>query len=91
MKLFLSPVILASGLMVIGRDAGPREPRPLSAPFTLCAGGDVTLGTNLDPVWARYAADTLQNVAQTRCIVGTAAKVIKPELNPRTDKELARL
>jgi hypothetical protein len=62
MKLFLSPVILASGLMVIGRDAGPREPRPLSAPFTLCAGGDVTLGTNLDPVWARYAADTLQNV-----------------------------
>ena len=25
----------------------------------VCAGGDVTLGTNLDPFWAKYAADTL--------------------------------
>lgn len=36
------------------------RPRPLSAPFRICAGGDVTLGTNLDPMWARYAADTLR-------------------------------
>ncbi|HEY6826798.1 MAG TPA: CapA family protein [Gemmatimonadaceae bacterium] len=62
MKLFLSPLILASGLVVIARDAGPHAPRPLSAPFTVCAGGDVTLGTNLDPRWARYAADTLQSI-----------------------------
>jgi hypothetical protein len=33
---------------------------PLSAPFRICAGGDVTLGTNLDPAWARFAADTLR-------------------------------
>ena len=26
----------------------------------LCAGGDVTLGTNLDPAWAKFAADTLR-------------------------------
>jgi len=33
--------------------------KPLSAPFKLCAGGDVTLGTNLDLKWARTAAETL--------------------------------
>lgn len=31
-----------------------------STPFRVCAGGDVTLGTNLDPAWAKYAADTLR-------------------------------
>ena len=31
----------------------------LSTPVRVCAGGDVTLGTNLDPFWAKYAADTL--------------------------------
>ena len=36
-----------------------RVPRPLSAPVRVCAGGDVTFGTNLDPLWAKYAADTL--------------------------------
>jgi len=36
------------------------KPKPLSAPLRVCAGGDVTLGTNLDPVWARPAADTLR-------------------------------
>jgi len=35
------------------------KPRPLSAPVRVCAGGDVTLGTNLDPFWAKHAADTL--------------------------------
>jgi hypothetical protein len=35
------------------------QQRQLSAPVRVCAGGDVTLGTNLDPYWARYAADTL--------------------------------
>jgi hypothetical protein len=39
-------------------DSTPR-PRPLSRPLRVCAGGDVTLGTNLDPVWARAGADTL--------------------------------
>jgi hypothetical protein len=36
-----------------------RTPRPLTAPVRVCAGGDVTLGTNLDPFWAKHAADTL--------------------------------
>ena len=62
MKLFLSPVIVASGILAIAPLRDKQEPRPLSAPFTVCAGGDVTLGTNLDPKWARYAADTLQQV-----------------------------
>lgn len=35
------------------------EARALKAPVTVCAGGDVTLGTNLDSVWARAGADTL--------------------------------
>jgi hypothetical protein len=35
------------------------KPKPLSAPLRVCAGGDVTLGTNLDLKWARPAADTL--------------------------------
>jgi hypothetical protein len=29
-------------------------------PIRVCAGGDVTLGTNLDPDWAKFAADTLR-------------------------------
>jgi hypothetical protein len=33
--------------------------RPLLGRTRVCAGGDVTLGTNLDTVWARKAADSL--------------------------------
>lgn len=62
MKPFLNPLLVATGLVGVAAGTGNREPRPLRAPFTVCAGGDVTLGTNLDPKWARYAADTLQNV-----------------------------
>jgi hypothetical protein len=43
---------------VLARSAAA-QPRQLSAPVRVCAGGDVTLGTNLDLYWARYAADTL--------------------------------
>jgi len=44
-----------------GRAAGDsiRTSRQLTAPVRVCAGGDVTLGTNLDPFWAAHAADTL--------------------------------
>jgi len=31
-------------------------PRPMRAPVRVCAGGDVTLGTNLDTAWANRAA-----------------------------------
>ena len=40
-------------------DAFARGSHHLSTPVRVCAGGDVTLGTNLDPFWAKYAADTL--------------------------------
>jgi poly-gamma-glutamate capsule biosynthesis protein CapA/YwtB (metallophosphatase superfamily) len=40
-------------------DSLPPRPRTLSRPFRVCAGGDVTLGTNLDPAWARDAARRL--------------------------------
>jgi hypothetical protein len=33
--------------------------RPLSGRTRVCAGGDVTLGTNLDTAWARKGADSL--------------------------------
>lgn len=36
-----------------------RRPAPLSRPFRVCAGGDVTLGTNLDPDWAKSGAKKL--------------------------------
>jgi hypothetical protein len=36
--------------------------RPLSGRTRVCAGGDVTLGTNLDTAWARKAADSLYRV-----------------------------
>jgi hypothetical protein len=35
------------------------KPRALTRPFRVCAGGDVTLGTNLDPAWAKDAATKL--------------------------------
>ncbi|NUS33901.1 MAG: CapA family protein [Gemmatimonadaceae bacterium] len=34
--------------------------RPLRAPFGLCAGGDVTLGTNLDTAWAHQASKRMR-------------------------------
>lgn len=41
----------------IARDSAAH--RGLSAPIRVCAGGDVTLGTNLDPAWAKMGADRL--------------------------------
>lgn len=36
--------------------------RPLSAPVRVCAGGDVTLGTNLDTAWANRASKHMRDV-----------------------------
>jgi hypothetical protein len=55
----LLSVSTASGQSVRPQSRALATARPLSAPLRLCAGGDVTLGTNLDPTWARFAADTL--------------------------------
>jgi hypothetical protein len=63
------PAILAlMSLLGAARTASPQRvaihkegsPRPITASFRICAGGDVTLGTNLDTAWARTAADRLR-------------------------------
>ncbi|MGH7623627.1 MAG: hypothetical protein ACREMU_14890, partial [Gemmatimonadaceae bacterium] len=44
----------------------PEVPQPvgpaLAAPVRVCAGGDVTLGTNLDLAWERAADDSMRSV-----------------------------
>jgi hypothetical protein len=61
----------AARAVPIGRFAGlPRPatrhdslmPRPVSAPVRVCAGGDVTLGTNLDTAWANRASKHMREV-----------------------------
>jgi hypothetical protein len=42
--------------------AALRDSVRFRAPVRICAGGDVTLGTNLNPVWTRRVADSMQNV-----------------------------
>lgn len=61
----------------IRKDPGPR---PLSRPFRLCAGGDVTLGTNLDPAWARTAADSLLTQFGLRAEPDSLGALLKPFL-----------
>jgi hypothetical protein len=56
------------------------KPKPLSAPFRVCAGGDVTLGTNLDPKWARSAGDTLWRSFGIRPDPDSIAPSLKPFL-----------
>ena len=48
--------------LILSISASVAHGQALSRPVRLCAGGDVTLGTNLDPKWARFAADTLRHV-----------------------------
>jgi len=54
-----APVALAILLVLIVATTRMNGQVP-SRPVRLCAGGDVTLGSNLDPKWARSAADTLR-------------------------------
>lgn len=61
----------------IRKDPGPR---PLSQPFRLCAGGDVTLGTNLDLGWARIAADSLYKQFGLRADPDSLGAQLKPFL-----------
>jgi hypothetical protein len=46
-------------LALVSLSSTARAQRALKAPVKVCAGGDVTLGTNLDLNWARAGADTL--------------------------------
>jgi len=64
-----TPTLVLIGLIaVVSRGSGqtgpragdsPQSPRPLSTPVRVCAGGDVTLGTNLDSTWAKSNAEAL--------------------------------
>jgi poly-gamma-glutamate capsule biosynthesis protein CapA/YwtB (metallophosphatase superfamily) len=59
-------------------DTGKRVARPLSSPVHVCAGGDVTLGTNLDPIWAKHAADTLGRFYGLRPDPDSLAPALRP-------------
>ena len=61
-----------------GDSSVSRGPRHLSAPVRVCAGGDVTLGTNLDRTWARTAADTLWQRFGMRADPDSIAPLLKP-------------
>ena len=50
----------------------------LKSPIRVCAGGDVTLGTNLDTVWARAAADTLWRVYSLMPDPDSLASALRP-------------
>jgi hypothetical protein len=81
--LLASPGMLAQSQLAMTpavRSASSPKPRPLSAPVRICAGGDVTLGTNLDPAWAKYAADTLWRNFGLRSDPDSIAPALKPFL-----------
>lgn len=48
------------------------------APVRVCAGGDVTLGTNLQPDWARAGADTLWRFYSLRPDPDSLAPALRP-------------
>ena len=49
-----------------------------AAPVRVCAGGDVTLGTNLDSIWARAGADTLWRTYSLRPDPDSLAPALRP-------------
>jgi poly-gamma-glutamate capsule biosynthesis protein CapA/YwtB (metallophosphatase superfamily) len=80
-----APVCLALGLAGAAPAAGQRipirkeiPPQSITAPFRLCAGGDVTLGSNLDPAWARTAADSLWKQFGLRADPESLTVALKP-------------
>ena len=76
-------LVFGSGALAQSATSTPAEsakPKPLSTPFRVCAGGDVTLGTNLDPKWARSAADTLWRSFGIRPDPDSIAPSLKPFL-----------
>ena len=50
----------------------------LSAPVRVCAGGDVTLGTNLDREWSRIASKTMREVYQRSDQPGDLIAPLRP-------------
>ncbi len=56
------PATSPSDSVVKAEVAERTRPRPLSRPLRVCAGGDVTLGTNLDTAWARKSHLRMRDV-----------------------------
>jgi hypothetical protein len=77
---FVTLFTLFAPRVVLGARTATAQARPLSAPVRVCAGGDVTLGTNLDPFWAKYAADTLWRRFGLRPDPDSLAPALKPLL-----------
>jgi hypothetical protein len=72
-----APAALARSFVLIVVAARMNGQVP-SRPIRLCAGGDVTLGSNLDPKWARAAADTLRRRFGMSSLPDSLAKQLAP-------------
>jgi Bacterial capsule synthesis protein PGA_cap len=72
-----APAALAGSFVLIVAAARTHGQVP-SRPIRLCAGGDVTLGSNLDPKWARAAADTLRRRYGMSPLPDSLAKQLTP-------------
>lgn len=70
-------VVLAS-LFVLLIDAPRVSGQAVHRPLRFCAGGDVTLGNNLDPKWARFAGDTLRHVYRQSPLPDSLASQLTP-------------
>ncbi len=70
-------VALAS-ILVLLLARGTASAQALHRPIRVCAGGDVTLGNNLDPKWARFAGDTLRRVYGLSPSPDSLAPQLKP-------------
>ena len=55
----VASLLSLAAILLCGRSASAQEPEP-QRPIRVCAGGDVTLGTNLDPKWPSMAAQRLR-------------------------------
>jgi hypothetical protein len=62
----------------VASSLGAQQPPRLSKPVRVCAGGDVTLGTNLDASWARAGADTLWRMYGKRPDPDSLAPALAP-------------
>jgi hypothetical protein len=67
-----------TGAPTRGDSTATKGPPRRGAPVRVCAGGDVTLGTNLDLKWARSAADTLWQRFGLRADPDSIAPLLKP-------------
>jgi hypothetical protein len=61
--LLLAPFAMATAQDVVVQDTTP--PLPIRVPVRVCAGGDMTFGTNLDTAWAKIGAHRLRQLGRS--------------------------